>query len=223
MTTNSNDLVPRTGTFPMPGMEGDASAPRKMKVNAQAVVLVIILGVSAAALASMRHIGMKSGINFKDQKSTIQPAALQDEPEKAARYERIMKDLQQLQTPLDIALGELAKIPALIPTDQKVAKQFIESSPIGGPLPPVDTSERDRLTRIALDREAAKKLELQSVMGGKVPLARIDGKFYRIGDLVNEKFIVRTIDHRSVTVEANSETFEVEMKVGKPGSSSKKR
>ncbi len=221
MTTNSNDLVPRTGTFPMPGMEGDAHAPRKVKVNAQAVVLVIILGVSAAALASMRHIGMKSGINFKDQKSTIQPAQVQDEPEKVARYDRIMKDLQQLQTPLDIALGELAKIPALIPTDQKVAKPFEQIDMT--PKAPEDRTESNRLTKIAMDREAAKKLELQSVMGGKVPLARIDGKFYRIGDLVNEKFIVRAIDHRSVTVEANGETFEVEMKVGKAGSSPKKR
>ena len=223
MTTNSNDLVPRTGTFPMPGMEGDAHAPRKVKVNAQAVVLVIILGVSAAALASMRHIGIKSGIDFnKSSKAPAQPAAVQDEPEKAARYDRIMKDLQQLQQPLDIALGELAKIPALIPTDQNVAKPF-ELATLRAPTLPENTGEKDRLTRIALDRDAAKKLELQSVMGGKVPLARIDGKFYRIGDLVNERFIVRTIDHRSATVEANGETFEIEMKVGKPGSSSKKR
>lgn len=220
MTTNSNDLVPRTGTFPMPGMEGDANAPRKMKVNAQAVVLVIILGVSAAALASMRHIGMKSGMTLSTQNAPTQPAAAQDDPEKAARYDRIMKDLQQLQQPLDIALGELAKIPALIPTDQKVAKPF---EPTAQALPTEDTSGRDKLTKLALDRDAAKKLELQSVMGGKVPLARIDGKFYRIGDLVGERFIVRTIDHRSVTVEANGEMFEIEMKVGKPGSSSKKR
>jgi len=132
-----------------------------------------------------------------------------------------MKDLQQLQTPLDIALGELAKIPALIPTDQKVAKPFEEIA--SAPLKPEDRTESNRLAKVAADREAAKKLELQSVMGGKVPLARIDGKFYRIGDLVNEKFIVRAIDHRSVTVEANTETFEIEMKVGKAGSSPKKR
>jgi hypothetical protein len=222
MTTNSNDLVPRTGTFPMPGMEGDANAPRKVKVNAQAVVLVIILGVSAAALASMRHIGIKSGIDFNNgSKTPVQPAAAQDEPEKAARYDRIMKDLQQLQTPLDIALGELAKIPALIPTDQKVAKPFEEIRPTGPS--DEDNKKSSDMARIAASREAAKKLELQSVMGGKVPLARIDGKFYRIGDLVNEKFIVRAIDHRSVVVEANGETFEVEMKVGKAGSSPKKR
>lgn len=223
MTTNSNDLVPRTGTFPMPGMEGDANAPRKVKVNAQAVVLVIILGVSAAALASMRHIGIKSGIDFNNgSKTPVQPAAAQDEPEKAARYDRIMKDLQQLQTPLDIALGELAKIPALIPTDQKVAKPFEPIAQAPG-ITPEDKTASNRAAKIAMDRDAAKKLELQSVMGGKVPLARIDGKFYRIGDLVNEKFIVRAIDHRSVVVEANGETFEVEMKVGKAGSSPKKR
>jgi hypothetical protein len=218
MSTNTtNDLVPRTGTFPSQGSEAD-SAPRKVKVNSQAVVLVIILGVSAAALASMRHIGMKSGISYTLVGDAPQAAMVQDDPEKVARYDRIMKDLRQLQQPLDIALGELAKIPALIPTDRK-----IDTSP-GGPIiasDPVDTASRDRLAHIAKNRTDAAKLKLQSCMGGKVPLARIDGKFYRLGDLVNEKFIVRGIENRSATVEADGETYQLEMESGKPGSSPK--
>jgi hypothetical protein len=218
-TDKANDLVPRTGTFPTPGSEADY-APRKVKVNAQAVVLIIVLGVSAAALASMRHIGMKSGINFKDQGSIPTQVRVQDDPQKVERYDRIMKDLQQLQQPLDIALGELAKIPALIPTDRKIEQPF------GGPTTPVDSmsnADRELASRKAKIRKDAAELKLQSCMGGKVPLARIDGKFYRIGDLVNEVFIVRSIENRSASVEAEGETFELKMDMGKASTSSKGR
>jgi hypothetical protein len=218
--TTPNDLVPRTGTFPMPGMEAD-TAPRKVKVNSQAVVLVIVLGVSAAALASMRHIGMKSGINFKSgEGAPAQPAVLQDDPEKVARYDRIMKDLQQLQQPLDIALGELAKIPALIPSDYKIEQPKPGDATTKVP---EDLTGKQNAMRLAKVREAASRLKLQSCMGGKVPLARIDGKFYRIGDLVNEMFIVRSIENRSAVVEAEGETFNLEMQAGKPSSTAKSK
>lgn len=217
-TTTTNDLVPRTGTFPLPGGEADMS-PRKVKVNSQAVVLVIILGVSAAALASMRHIGMKAGINYSVD-SAPQPTASKDDPEKVARYDRIMKDLHQLQQPLDIALGELSKIPALIPTDRKV------DTSAGGPsIAQTDEGAADRARqaeRAKLRKDAA-NLKLQSCMGGRVPLARIDGKFYRIGDLVNDKFILREIENRSVTVEVEGETIQIEMDTGKPTTSTKSK
>lgn len=220
-TNTGNDLVPRSGTFPMPGMEGD-SAPRKVKVNSQAVVLVIVLGVSAAALASMRHIGMKSGmtLNAGANASAMQPTVVQDDPEKVARYDRIMKDLQQLQQPLDIALGDLSRIPDLIPTDRKV-EQPQPGNALAAPV--ANDPDRENARRLADVRAKASQLKLQSCMGGKVPLARIDGKFYRIGDLVNEQFIVKTIEHRSVTVEASGEQFVLEMQAGKPASTSKKR
>jgi hypothetical protein len=219
-TNTSNDLVPRSGTFPMPGMDGEA-APRKVKVNSQAVVLVIVLGVSAAALASMRHIGMKSGmtLNTGANASVMQTSSVQDDPEKVARYDRIMKDLQQLQQPLDIALGDLARIPDLIPSDRKVQ----QPQPGMAAAPTPDDPNRENQRRLADMRAKASQLKLQSCMGGKVPLARIDGKFYRLGDLVNETFIVKTIEHRSVTVEAGGEQFVLEMQAGKPASTSKKR
>jgi hypothetical protein len=218
--STSNDLVPRTGTFPMPGSEGD-HAPRKIKVHSQAVVLVIILGVSAAALSSMRHIGIKAGMNFKGSDTTLQPAAMPDDPAKVARYDRIMKDLQQLQQPLDIALGELAKIPALIPSDRKIDRP-LAAGPVADARPE-DTLGKDAAARLAKAREGATKLKLQSCMGGKVPLARIDGKFYRIGDLVNDTYIVRVIENRSAVVEFENERFELQMEMGKSLSPTKRR
>lgn len=215
--TTSNDLVPRTGTFPLPGSESDL-ASRKVKVNSQAVVLVIILGVSAASLASMRHIGMKAGVKFGAGGNDAPVAMVKDDPEKVARYDRIMKDLHQLQQPLDIALGELAKIPALIPTDRKVELDPGATSIAANP---EDIANRNRLAERAKTRGDAAKLKLQSCMGGRVPLARIDGKFYRIGDLVGEKFIVRAIENRSATVEADGESFLLEMDMGKTGTPTK--
>lgn len=219
-TNTSNDLVPRTGSFPLPGGEGD-SAPRKVKVNSQAVVLVIILGVSAAALASMRHIGMKSGMTLSTEQTKAQPAVMQDDPEKIARYDRIMKDLQQLQQPLDIALGELSKIPQLIPADRAAVQEDGKLEPITSA--PVDKTALELAAKRNRMRAAAADLKLQSCMGGRVPLARIDGKFYRIGDLVNDMFIVREIDQRTATVEADGETFKLEMEMSKAGSSKSKR
>lgn len=209
-TSTSNDIVPRTGTFGVPGTEGGGDTiPRKPRVSSQLVVLVIVLGVSAASVASMRHIGAKSGMNLQVKDVAQQPTVQDDTPEKAARYDRIMKDLQQLQQPLDIALGNLAKIPSLIATPEKIAKH----PGVGEPPPPEPQDEMAKL--LAEDRARFAKIRLQSVMGGRVPLARIDGKFYRLGDLVDERFIVKSIEDRSAVLEAHGESYELQMELSR--------
>ena len=75
-----------------------------------------------------------------------------------------------------------------------------------------ERAERDRLMRAEQERrireeqearwaEALSRISLQGVVGGRVPLARIDGETVRVGDTLGEgMFTVEAIDGRSVVL-----------------------
>lgn len=72
------------------GLEMDASGPRRKVLSSQAFVLVLVLGVSAAALITMRQLGARSGMDLSVMKKA-QPAPVQrDDADKSARYEQVM-------------------------------------------------------------------------------------------------------------------------------------
>lgn len=211
MNTNSGETPLLAGTgAPAPGLELDAGGPRRKILSSQAFVLVLVVGVSAAALITMRQLGARSGMDLSVMKKAEAAPAVADTGDKSARYEHVMQDLQRMQQPLDLALGELGKIPTLL------GGAGPKPLAAGGiPTPVTDPAQRELEAKRARLHEAFGKLQLQSVMGGRVPLARINNQNYRIGEQIEGGFTLASVDGRSCVVEGGGEQFELQMEVGK--------
>lgn len=195
----------------LPGMEASGFGSSLGKhLNSQALVLVIIITVGAGALIAMRQMGLKAGLDMTAVQSVNAAAISRDDPEKMARYERIMADLKSLQAPLDISSGELAKIPLLLDGGTK-GPAINPEDPNAALARQAAIEERKRNERLARLKDQVGKLTLQSVIGGRMPVARINGQTVKVGDTVAEHFKVKSILDRSVQLEVEGETFELEM------------
>jgi hypothetical protein len=162
------------------GDGGMPSAPRT-KVSQQTIVLMVVLSVSASAIFGMRTLGVRAGIAMGSDVVEYTPPEI----DRNSTYDRILADLARIQNPLDVALGEFGKSPFML-----------QQTAVAAPVDPVAAGEDNAEQRAAAERQArieARRKELtdqlaamkvQSIMGGKAPLARISGEMYRVGDTV---------------------------------------
>jgi hypothetical protein len=196
------------GALP-PGEAMVRGSSRARRVSAQVVILLLVVGASAASLWWMRREGMKVGVNFQEMKLEYS----EPDAEKARTYARIMADLARIQTPLDVALCEFGKSPFMLETGQARVGEPVAS-------PAKGLSAEELAAREAAERAEARRLEirgllenmrLQGIMGGRVPLARIDGQTLQVGDKVGEFFTVVAIEGRAVTLEADGEKYTLTM------------
>lgn len=181
-------------------------ARRRIRVPNQTVVALIVLSVSAAALVGMRQLGKRSGMRMAIAEIPIDTGDSQANSEKAATYERIMSDLRRAQHPLDVALGEFGKSPFMLEAPKMTDPEK--------PTPKDDPedarrklAERERALRREKLQQAFNNLHLQSVMDGRVPLARINGEILQVGERVDGFFVVTSISGRAVELDGDGETF----------------
>jgi len=106
------------------------------------------------------------------------------------------------------------------PTNQQVPLEYVKKDPfevaIRRPTPEVDHGANDRLAaRRAAEAkerqrkkitEQAERLELQTIMKGRVPVAIIDGEVLRVGQNIGD-FTVTQIKDLNVTLEAEGYEF----------------
>lgn len=184
---------------------------RASKASTQAVILLLVVAVSAISLWWMRREGTRVGVTFAELKVDYS----EPDAEKARTYARIMADLSRIQSPLDVALGEFGSSPFMLDTGKPVI------SPDGVAVTPTGTSAEDAAARIAADKAEARRLELesslfnirlQSVMDGRVPLARVNDATVRVGDTIGNFFLVTKIEGRGVTVTADGQEFTLTIK-----------
>jgi len=75
----------------------------------------------------------------------------------------------------------------------------------------LDDPEARRLAelqaRLAKVQSEFNKLELNSVLGGSMPIARISGEAVRVGDKIGDYFTVVAIHGRSVELSAEGEIY----------------
>lgn len=186
--------------------ESVAPRPRK-RLPAQALTMTVVLGVSVAALWAMRQYGMRAGMVF----ASTAPEMPGNDASKARNYDRIMADLARIQQPLDIAMGEFQKSPFMLDTHPTQA-QATGTPEVAG------TSDAERLARLREQRRQdlearVHNFVLHSVVGGRVPVARIDDRIVKVGDLFDKDFKVEAIDGRSVSLSADGMGFTLTMEI----------
>lgn len=192
----------------------DLTAAPKSRFNMQIVVLAIIVCVAGGVLYAMRRVGLApaAGIAQTDFKYDLP----QSPPGAKTDHKNVLADLNASRTQQQV------------PTDQVKKNPFrmsgaVMSGPAADPVDPgkaqsaMDAAER--AARQKADREAAeqaktidtalKQLQLNGVMAGRVPVARINGKLYREGQVVNKWFTIRSIEGLKVVLEAEGKQYDL--------------
>ena len=181
-----------------PAGQSFAAATPKRGVSPQSLVLALVVVGSAGVLFGMRHFGLGPGsaiaadveIDYK-----IDGAAAAAVPD---GYAHVMDALDRSSRPMQVAAAKLTQDPFvlldLLPDPEGLDGEFTRDS-------------GENAARLVREREAKRRrevqadfntLQLQSVLGGRVPVARIGSSIVRAGDPVGESFMVKAISGRSV-------------------------
>lgn len=179
----------------------DQALPEKKKTIPDSVLmLLLVVTVAGGGLFVMRKMGLGSQIQFTNVKIDY-PL---DGVGAAGGESELLNDLRNnsvAQVPLD----QVQKNPFELINDEHV----IEDRPVtfSGESP-----EEARLRKMREDRERLlvrtyTALDLNSVLLGSTPVARISGQTVRVGDMVEGIFLVRSISARQVALEADGKMY----------------
>lgn len=163
-------------------------------------ILVTVVVAAAGLLFAMRQLGMGSGLAFAEIK--IDYPLEGADPNKEKDHEKILSDLQDRGIqPVPVEAIRMNPFEWKVRGEAEVAlAQQVE----------VDAEELSRREREALNKQLDDefaKLRLNSVIGGRIPVARISGELVKAGDKIAERFTVVSISGREVVLEAGGRTF----------------
>ncbi len=185
----------------------DLTGSGSSNAGKQYMIVGAVLVLSAGALWFMRGQGVgvdiASGEEVKIEYEVDEKAIVEEEE----RQRELMQDLTLTDNPNQVPVDELQKNPfemALLTQDEDEPEMTKVEEPVRrGP-----TAEELRAQEL---QRAYDNLELNTVLRGRVSLARIDGKTYRVGDVVAKEFLLLSIEDRSVTLGADGKTYTLEL------------
>lgn len=185
----------------------------KTSVSIQNVLMMLVVAGSTGLIYGMRVIGMGSGVAMASVKIDYTPPEV--DPAKLARQERMLASLQNPHAAIDVDPRSLGLTPFITKAREDTNVLVVDDSAAG---------EARRLEQLRRAKEEFRKkrqdalagLHLQSVMGGSVPIARLNGENYTLGDRIGEFFTIVGIEGRSITLESEGEHFTLEMSIGRP-------
>ncbi|CAN5839549.1 hypothetical protein BH11PLA1_BH11PLA1_18960 [soil metagenome] len=211
------DQQPRSTVAPMMGaLEG--TKPRK-RIQLGPVVMVVVLAAAGGLLFGMRQMGLGPKFSFASETATA--TVPEQNRNAAANQEILLAELGALRTANQVPIEKLRKNPFMLAYSTGPAKttENIDPNDPDAARKLADRALAERLAKSQAERvhnvkQKLAEMELQSVVGGGRPIARISGKVYRVGDLVSDYFTIKTISGRSIEVEADGELFVIEMGEG---------
>lgn len=181
------------------------SPGRRKKMNESAFVLILIVAVSAGVVLGMRHFGMGPASGAVAAEIDYDLDA--DRKISVAKYERLIDQLERSVEPVFVPEEELnGRNPFMLLAQQLVTDTGEDASELARKR----QEEQERREREQREREmmaAMRALKVQSVIGGRVPLARINDETYRIGDVIDNRFTITSIEGRTVMITADGRAF----------------
>lgn len=186
----------------------DVGAVETGKPSKQYIIVGFVLVMSAGLLWFMRDqglgVGFASGDEVKIEYEVDENAANEDQQ----KQRKLMQDLTLVDNPNQVPVEELQKNPfeMSVLTKEDEAPQVAQNTEREVPKGPTPEEIRARELQRAFDG-----LKLNTVLRGRVSLARIDGKTYRVGDVVESDFLLLSIEDRTVTLGADGKTYVLEL------------
>lgn len=207
----SGELSTESGSPGLVGLDAlQQQAPRPF-VRGQTLLLVAVVAIAGGVLFAMRQIGLGPGsaiaAGFKDSDLGV-VANSRD-------HRNILADLNASRTDRQVPEENVKKNPFRL--------LGAANQPEVGPVPGDDSGARaaadaERIrkqaeARMGLVRQKFAQLQLNGVMGGSSPVARISGRVYRQGEVVVDLFLVREIHQRSVELECDGIVYTLEIPI----------
>ncbi|RMH26785.1 MAG: hypothetical protein D6693_06555 [Planctomycetota bacterium] len=170
--------------------------------NGSLILLLTVL-VAGGVLYIMRQFGLGSGLTLVDMQ--IDYPIDGPKPSEVDEHRRVIAALRDSAHAVQVPLEEVKKNPFRLNLQEE------DAAPVAQARPTISEEERRRRQRADLIQTTLAGLELNSVIAGSVPIARISGENVRVGDLVKGLFLVREIRGRSVVLSADGETYTLTM------------
>ncbi|MEI7658651.1 MAG: hypothetical protein WCK33_11360 [Phycisphaerae bacterium] len=201
---------PVFGMEAVPGVDS-FNAGSRSRFSKQSIVMVVVLFVSAVSVVGMRAMGTRAGIAMGNDE--VQYTA--QDADVGHRFSRVMNELVRVQRPLDVALSEFGRSPFMLQGSNAKSSDMT----------PEQRAELERRGKAEARRkqidESFANLRIQSIVGGRVSLARISGEVYSEGDVINGLFKVVGIEDRTVHLEADGQRFELTLLMPQVGGKEK--
>jgi hypothetical protein len=170
-------------------------------VPTQLAVLALLLGVSVSAILAMRHFATNREASIKQIKIDYPLDAIT--AAQTAEQTRVLTELKKAAISAPVSYERLNKNPFSL-SEAEETIEIAQDDSLERALH--EKSERER----ALKAEVA-SVQLQAVMGGTRPLARVNGQMLKVGDKLGQFLTIAAIHGRSIEVAAEGQTFVVEM------------
>lgn len=205
--------------MPGAGQIGGLGAPivgkSSGKFSGQVVIAGVVLVIAAGAIYAMRFVGLNAG--FGGESVKIDYTAQSGTAEMNRRFESVMGQLDASMSAVQLA--DSAALPAA-PFTRPDANGTVEMTVFEEPS---SMSDLDRLARMAEEERLARlearagllknelaRLQVQGIIGGRVPAARVNGQPVTIGAMLGP-FRVKHIERQSVFLEADGTTYELQI------------
>lgn len=199
-----------------PGEEDPFDATPKRGPRRIVVAGLVLVG-AAAGIFAMRAIGMGPGAALAGLVLDFKPGASGS----TEVSPRLLADLERSKRAVQVPAEVIDKDPFRLRTDAGTPLMTDDPEAIARAEAARQAKllEEQRLERERRQRElqtAFGRFELQGIMGGTMPIARISGKLVRVGDMLEGGFKVTQIEGRRVVLVAEDTEFVLEF--GTPSS-----
>lgn len=185
--------------------EEAVSPPSAARKARPAVVAGLIVAAAFGALFAMRHFGLGPAVSLAEVAVEYKPENSTD----AAASAKVLADLERSRRAVQVPAEKITKDPFELLLNNTADEPAVDHD-----LARRAELERQRLAREARQRELEdvfNSLQLQSVMLGSVPIARINGQIYKPGMIVAELFVVERIESRQVGLYADGQEFVLDL------------
>lgn len=175
----------------------------KARVSTGTLILLLVVVVAGGVLYIMRQFGLGTRLELVDVKIDYPIDGVRNTD--TEQHERVLAALRDSATAVQVPLKEVKKNPF------QLGLQEDRAAPEPVAQTPFDREAAERARRQQLIRTTFASLELNSVVGGSMPIARISGENVRVGDRVKELFTVSSIRGRTVELVADGEVYTLTM------------
>ncbi len=204
-----------------PSASGDPAsteifAKPKSPFRGQTFFIGVVLVLGIGVVAGMRQLSLAAAKAGEMFSLDFQPEA--EDIEAIAKFDRVMRDLERSGRPMQVPLDQLKASPFTFSFNDTPIE--IES---GEDMSMAQLREQQRLAALEEQRladealarneailSALEALKVQSVLGGRTPVARISGEAVREGDEIG-MFRAVKISGRTVVLEVDERYFAIQM------------
>ncbi len=198
------------------GGSGDESAPAsataKRSAMQQHLLVVLLIAVSAAMLYGMRRYGMNSGMKFEHADLTYKPDEGGGKP---PNTELLLARLEG--GAVAGGASRLGRDPFVLPSEVAATATVAENSTDRERAAALAAAQKAQAARLQEIEDEFAGFELRSIVKGRVPLARIGDRLYRVGDAVGTHFRVAAIRWPEVVLTADGHEYKLSMQAQADG------